>query len=49
MAVNCWVSPEVILGLAGVTTMDCKTGGPTVKIADPLTASDIAMIVVGPA
>ena len=28
--------------------MDCKTAGPTVKIADPLTTPDVALMVVVP-
>ena len=31
VAVNCSVAPAVMLGLAGVTAIDCRTAGPTVS------------------
>ena len=48
MAVNCAVVPSGILGMAGVTVIEAKAAGVTVKAVDPLTVPAVALIVVCP-
>jgi hypothetical protein len=48
VAVNCWVDPLASDGFAGVTVMDCSVAEVTVKIVDPCTAPDAALIVLVP-
>ena len=55
MAVNCWVSPSGIDGLAGVTAIDSSSAAVTVRVADsPLSplliplAESVAEMVVEP-
>ena len=38
-----------MLGLAGVTAIDCSVGGFTVRVVEPLTLPDVAVIVLWPA
>jgi hypothetical protein len=42
--VNCWPFPFAIDALAGLTARETNTGGVTVKVAEPLTAPDDAVI-----
>src|SRR5580693_700761 len=49
VAVNCWVAPFVILGLAGVTAIDDSVGPVTLRMVEPVTAPDIAWIIDMPA
>jgi hypothetical protein len=37
------------VGLAGVTAIDCNTGGFTVRVVDPMTLPEVARMVVCPA
>ena len=48
VAVNCWVLPAAMEGVAGVTEMEVKTAGVTVNAAEPLTAPTAAAMVVVP-
>ena len=48
VAVNCWVRPAARVGLAGVTAIEVKVGGVTVRPVDPLTVPDVAVIVLVP-
>ena len=51
VAVNCWVAPSAMLGLAGVTAMDDNVAEvvETVSVAVPLTPVTVAVMVVDPA
>lgn len=48
MAVNCAVVPSGMLGIAGVTVMETKAAGVTVKAVDPLTVPAVAVMIVWP-
>jgi hypothetical protein len=48
VAVNCWVAPLVMLGLAGVTAMDCSVAAVTVATVEPEMAPDVALTVEVP-
>lgn len=48
VAVNCFVEPFVIEGLAGVTAIDTSVAELTVSKVDPLTLPDVALIVLDP-
>jgi len=48
VAVNCCVSPEAMLGFAGVTAIDCSTAPVTVRTVEPLTLPSVAEIVLVP-
>lgn len=48
MAVNCWVRPSAVDGLAGVTVIDTSAGGVTVSVTAPMMAPDVAVMVVLP-
>ena len=45
VAVNCWVSPLAMLGLAGVTAIDCRAAAVTVSTVEPVTPPSVAVIV----
>ena len=45
VAVNCWVSPAAIEGLAGVTAMLCNVAEVTVSTVEPLMLPSVALIV----
>jgi hypothetical protein len=49
VAVNCWVVPGAMFALAGVTAIDTSVAAVTVRVADPDSAPDVAVIVVEPA
>jgi len=49
VAVNCWLAPATIDGLAGVTAMLCRVADVTVSTVEPLIRPDVALIVVVPA
>ncbi len=49
VAVNCWVVPLAMLGLAGVIARDTSVAGFTVSAVDPDILPDVALIVVVPA
>jgi copper chaperone CopZ len=48
VAVNCSVVPGAIEGVAGVTAIDTSVAAVTVRVTDPLTEPDVAVIVVVP-
>ncbi len=48
VAVNCWVVPLGIEGLAGVTAMDTSVAAVTVSVVEPVTLPCIAEMVVVP-
>lgn len=48
MAVNCWLVPSAIEGFAGVTAIDTKVAGVTVRLLDPLIAPDVALMLAFP-
>ena len=45
---NCFVVPLAMLGFAGVTDRDTSVAGVTVRVVDPDTLPDVAVIVVEP-
>src|SRR5277367_2934955 len=49
VAVNCCVAPLVMLGLAGVTAMDCSVAAVTVSTVEPEIAPEVALTVEVPA
>ena len=51
VAVNCWVAPFAIIGLAGVTAIDCNTTAADVTVSpvEPVIPSKVAEIVTAPA
>ncbi len=49
MAVNCWVVPNAMLGLAGVTAIDTSVVEVMARVADPETLPTAAVIDVVPA
>ncbi len=49
VAVNCWLVPLAMLGLAGVTVIETSAAGFTVNVVVPETLPDAAVIVVVPA
>lgn len=49
VAVTCWPVPKAMLAFAGVMAIEVRTAGITVKLADPLAAPDVAVIVTLPA
>ena len=49
VAVNCWVDPTSMLGLAGVTTMEDTIAEFTVKIVLPEIFPEVAVMVEVPA
>ena len=49
VAVNCWVAPAAIEGLAGVTAMLCRVAAVTVRTVEPLTTPRVALMVLVPA
>lgn len=48
MAVNCCEVPTAMLGLVGVTEMDTRVAGVTVRLVEPDMLPDVALIVVVP-
>jgi len=48
-AVNCWVVPSAIDGVAGLTEMEIKCAATTVKVAESVSDPTVAVIVVDPA
>src|ERR1700735_2504679 len=48
VAVNCCFAPALIEGLAGVTAIDTSVAAVTVRVVEPLTAPDAALIVLLP-
>ena len=48
VAVNCCVAPLAIDGFAGVTAIDCSVAAVTVSTVEPLTAPNVALIVLVP-
>ena len=49
VAVNCWVTPTGMLGLAGVTAMEDRVAEVTVRAALPETIPEVAVMIVAPA
>jgi hypothetical protein len=48
VAVNCCVRPLATDGFAGVTAMDCRVAAATVRVVEPETTPDVAVIVEVP-
>ena len=48
MAVNCCVCPFAIEGAAGVTAIETRAAAVTVRVVDPVTLPEVALIVVVP-
>src|ERR1041385_8867178 len=48
VAVNCFVVPMAMLGLAGVTAIETRLALVTVSEVEPLTAPEVAVMVAGP-
>jgi hypothetical protein len=48
VALNCWVVPNAIDGVAGVTAIDTSTAVVTARVVLPLIEPDVAVIVVVP-
>ena len=48
VATNCWEVPSAMDDDAGVTAIAVKAGAVTVRLVDPLTVPDVAVIVVVP-
>jgi len=48
VAVNCWFVPLAIAGFAGVTAIETRVAGLTVRVVVPDTAPEVAVIVVVP-
>ena len=48
VAMNCCVVPSGIEGIAGVTAMETRTAGETIKVAEPEIAPTVAVIPVLP-
>lgn len=46
--VNCWLCPSAIDGFCGLTAIDSRAAGVTVRSADPLMAPEVARIVSSP-
>jgi hypothetical protein len=49
VAVYCWPVPRAMLELAGVMVIEVRTAGITVRVVDPLTAPDVAVMFTVPA
>jgi hypothetical protein len=49
VAVNCSVIPRTIEGLAGVTVIEPRVAGVTVRVVEPEMLPDVAVIIVVPA
>jgi len=49
VAVNCWVAPLAMLGLAGETSMETSVAEVIVSVVEPDMLPDVAVIVVVPA
>ena len=45
VAVNCRVAPKTMLGLVGVTAMEKRVAGVTVRVVEPDMVTDVAVIV----
>ena len=48
VAVNCWVLPNAIEGVAGVTAIDTSVAAVTARVVLPLIAAEVAVMVVDP-
>ena len=48
MAVNCWLVPSGIVGIAGVTAIETSTAGLMVSTVDPMIVPEVAITVVLP-
>jgi hypothetical protein len=49
VAMNCWLRPMGMLGVAGVTLIDCRVAAVTVSVVLPETEPSVAVIVLLPA
>jgi hypothetical protein len=49
VAVNCWVVPRAMFGLVGVTLMERRNAGVTVRVVEPEMPPEVAVIVAVPA
>lgn len=48
VAVNCWVVPRAIAGLAGVMAMETRAAAVTVSVVEPAIEPEVAVMVVDP-
>jgi hypothetical protein len=48
VAANCWFVPNTIDGFPGVTAIETRAAGATVRVVDPLTVPELAATVVVP-
>ena len=48
MAENCWLVPSGMLTVAGLTAIESRAGGPTLRVAVPVIVPEVAMIVALP-
>ena len=48
VAVNCCVIPRARVGIAGVTAIETRTAGVTVRVVEPAIAPDVALTLVLP-
>ncbi len=48
VAVNCWVVPSGMEGIAGVTAIDARAAAVTVSVVEPETEPEMAVMVVVP-
>ena len=49
VAVNCWVAPAAMLGLAGVTAIEDRVAAVTVRVVFPEILPEVAVMVAVPA
>jgi len=48
VAVNCWLVPNAIEGVAGVTAIETSAAAVTARVVLPLIAAEVAVMVVDP-
>ena len=48
VAMNCWLVPSAMAGIAGVTAIDTSTAGLTVRVVVPVIEPDVAVALVLP-
>ncbi len=49
MAANCFVAPRVMDGSTGITVIEVRVAGVTVRVVEPEMLPDVAVIIVAPA
>jgi hypothetical protein len=48
VAVNCWLAPSGIVGIAGVTAIEMSVAAVTVTVVEPVVVPDVAVILALP-